>query len=46
MVKLLKALKERLSCILLEERSGVIVIEITIHDGGIRGWNFFKKNKI
>jgi hypothetical protein len=42
---LLKELKTRLLS-LNNEKGCVIVLEIVIHEGGVRGWRFFKKKKI
>lgn len=46
MLKLLGELKENLIKFLKEEKGGVMVLEVTINNGGIRGWNFFKKLKL
>lgn len=44
--KLIEELREHINEIIRNNKSLVFSIDIEIHQGGIRNWTFFKKNKI
>jgi len=44
--KLIDDIRRRVVEILRDNKSLVLTVDIEIHQGGIRDWKFYKKNKI
>jgi len=44
--KLLDDIKKHVDEIIRDNTSLILTVDISIHQGVIRGWNIFKKNKI
>lgn len=45
-IQILREFEEHINVLIKNDKSLVLSLDVEIHQGGIRNWTFFKKNKI